>query len=107
MRVVGDKNPEVIKVEQMLNNNLAEVRIRQNVSQITVTNEFIGTHTMYQYDEYVMKMPYRDTLKAEIESNLQDWLATGRTLEYNVMASIPYDMKQALDILGITDEPIE
>ena len=62
-----------------------EVRLRENVRQ-RPDGEF-------EYDEYVIHVKEKDGLQAEIESNLAEWLATGRMLEVNENASVVQDMR--------------
>ena len=98
MRVRGSVTPKQITVEPYLCiSGVSEVRLRENV--IEVSTEY-GKE--YDYDEYVLHIPTIDNLKSTIESNLKDWLATGRSLEVNENASMVQDMKQALSILGVS-----
>lgn len=81
-----------------------EVRLRDNIKDITETNEQSETTTtLFEYDEYTFILKEKTGLKKEIEANLSDWLITGRTLEVNENASIIQDMKAALDILGVSE----
>ena len=57
--------------------------------------------SMFEYDEYTFVLPDREGLREDIEANMADWLVTGRTLEVNEGASIIYEMKAALEILGV------
>lgn len=98
MRVKGTVTPKQITVEPYpCISGVSEVRLRENV--IEVSTEY-GKE--YEYDEYVLHIPTTDNLKSTIESNLKDWLATGRSLEVNENASMVQDMKQALSILGVS-----
>lgn len=81
-----------------------EVRVRENINEITVADEQTETTVpMFEYDEYTFILKNRDGLKEDIENNLFDWLITGRTLEVNESASIVQDMKTALEILGVNE----
>ena len=62
-----------------------EVRLRENVRQ--------HQDGEFEYDEYVIHVKEKDGLQAEIESNLAEWLATGRMLEVNENASVVQDMR--------------
>lgn len=94
MRVQGNVYPEEISVESYLPiPGMAEVRIRENVAQLS--------DTLYEYDEYATLMKDRPGLKADISANLSDWLTTLRTLEVNENASILRDMREALAVLGV------
>lgn len=81
-----------------------EVRLRENINEVTETDpQTETTITMFEYDEYTFLLKDREGLQADIESNLNDWLITGRTLEVNESASIVQDMKAALEILGVNE----
>ena len=81
-----------------------EVRLRENINEVTETDpQTETTTTMFEYDEYTFLLKDREGLQADIESNLSDWLITGRTLEVNESASIVQDMKAALEILGVNE----
>ena len=95
MRVNGNIYPEIITVESYLPiPGMAEVRLRENVAQLS--------DTLYKYDEYTMLMKDSPGLKEEIAANLSGWLTTLRTLEVNENASILRDMWEALAILGVS-----
>lgn len=81
-----------------------EVRVRENVNEIEVTDEQSETAVpMFEYDEYTFLLKDREGLEKDIENNLSDWLITGRTLEVNESASIVQDMKAALEIMGVNE----
>lgn len=81
-----------------------EVRLRENINEVTeIDPQTETTITMFEYDEYTFLLKDREGLQADIESNLNDWLITGRTLEVNESASIVQDMKAALEILGVNE----
>lgn len=73
----------------------AEVRLRENIKNITPTDVENPT-PLFEYDEYVIHVKEKDGLQAEIESNLAEWLATGRMLEVNENASVVQDMRTEL-----------
>ena len=90
MRVQGNIYPEVITVEACLSApGMAEVRLRENVAQLS--------DTMYEYDEYVTLMKDRSGLKEDIVANLSDWMTTLRTLEVNENASIVAGMRSNIN----------
>lgn len=110
MRVIGNIIPETIHMEPYAREpGKVEIRLRENIVPITQADEVDGTeYTMYQYDEYIFRLPDRPGLLADIESNLPDYLATGRVLEVNMGASIVADLqdsdadkKAALNELGV------
>ena len=99
MRVKGNVSPVTLSMESYLPlEGYVEVRLRENIKEVTDIDPQTETSiTMFEYDEYTF------LLKEDIESNLNDWLITGRTLEVNESASIVQDMKAALEILGVKD----
>lgn len=103
MRVRGDILPEAFTIETYPPKpSCVEVRLRENIKQVTETNAQT-TVILYEYDEYTLIVKEKAGLKQEIEANLSDWLATGRTLEINESASIMQDMREALNILGVKE----
>ena len=70
----------------------AAARLRENIKNITPTDAENPT-PLFEYDEYVIHVKEKDGLQAEIESNLAEWLATGRMLEVNENASAVQDMR--------------
>lgn len=105
MRVRGNISPVTLSVETYLPlEEYVEVRLRENIREVTETDPQTETSvTMFEYDEYTFLLKDREGLREDIESNLNDWLVTGRTLEVNESASIVQDMKAALEILGVRD----
>lgn len=79
----------------------AEVRLRENISKITVEDTHTGKAViMYEYDEYTFCLKNYDGLKADIENNLSDWLTTGRNIEVNEQASSVQDMLSMFNRMG-------
>ena len=103
MRVKGNISPVTLSVESYLPlEGYEEVRLRENIKEVTETDPQTETPlTMFEYDEYTFLLKDREGLQEDIESNLSDWLITGRTLEVNESASIVQDMKAALEILEV------
>jgi hypothetical protein len=102
MRVRGNVQPKELTIEPYSPMpGYVEVRLRENVNQITVSGMDDEEITMFEYDEYTFVLAEKDTLQEDIESNFADWLITGRTLEVNENASIVQDMKAALEIMGV------
>lgn len=103
MRVKGNISPVTLSVESYLPlEGYVEVRLRENIKEVTETDPQTETPlTMFEYDEYTFLLKDREGLQEGIESNLSDWLITGRTLEVNESASIVQDMKAALEILEV------
>ena len=93
MRVQGNASPAAVTVESYWPMpGYAEIRLHENKKDITPTDVENPT-PLFEYDEYVFHVKQRDGLQEEIESNLAEWLATGRTLEVNERASIVQDMR--------------
>lgn len=104
MRVKGNVSPNVLDIEAFAPMpGYVEVRLRENIKAVPVVDEMTETEiTMYEYDEYTFHLREKESLQEEIETNMSDWLATGRTLEINEGASIVQDMKDALGIVGVS-----
>lgn len=104
MRVRGNLSPNALDIEAFAPMpGYVEVRLRENVRSVTVVDEMTEAEvTMYEYDEYTFHLADKEGLREEIETNLTDWLITGRTLEINEGASIVQDMKEALEIVGVS-----
>lgn len=93
MRVQGNASPAAVTVESYWPMpGYAEIRLHENIKDITPTDVKNPT-PLFEYDEYVIHIEEKDGLQEEIESNLNDWLITGRTLEVNERASIVQDMR--------------
>lgn len=96
MRVQGNASPAAVTVESYCPTpGYAEIRLYENVKDITPTDVEDPT-PLFEYDEYVIHVKEKDGLQVEIESNLAEWLATGRMLEVNENASVVQDMKAEL-----------
>ena len=101
MRARGDVSPKTISIETYpQQEGYVEIRLRENITEKT---EQINEQPVkyFDYDEYLLVVPNREGLQNEIETNFNDWVLTGRALEFNDNASIARDMKNALDILGV------
>lgn len=110
MRVQGNEYPESVTVENYLPKpGMSEIRLRENVQEITVTDPETETATtMYEYDEYKIVVETKPDLKETIVANLSEWIITLRGLEVNENASIVADMHgdlniyaEALKMLGV------
>lgn len=103
MRVKGNVSPVTLSMESYPPlEGCVEVRLRENIKEVTETDPQTETSvTKFEYDEYTFILKDREGLQEEIESNLNDWLITGRTLEVNESASIIQDMRAALEILEV------
>lgn len=97
MRVKGGVSPDVISIEPYMPiEGYVEIRVRENINEVSKDNGI-----EFEYDEYTFRVPDREGLKEDIETNLNDWLVTGRTIEVNEGASIIQDMKSALAVMGV------
>lgn len=90
MRVRGNVYPESVTVETYLPTpGMVEIRLRENVKEVSVTDEMTDTTTIiYEYDEYMKVVPNSPGLREDITANLSDWLVTLRSLEVDGNASI-------------------
>lgn len=104
MRVQGNASPAAATVESYWPMpGYAEIRLHENIKDITPTGVENPT-PLFEYDEYVIHVKEKDGLQAEIESNLAEWLITGRMLEVNENASVVQDMKAELKNAVSTDD---
>lgn len=103
MRVKGNVSPNVLDIESYRPMpGYVEARLRENVNEVIMVDEMTEQEIkMFEYDEYTFVLREHEGLREDIESNMTDWLITGRTLEVNEGASIVQDMKTALEILGV------
>ena len=99
MRVKGNISPNVLSIEPYAPKpGCMEVRLRDNINPIVETDEMTGQEiSVFEYDEYTFVLPDREGLREDIEANLTDWLATGRTLEVNQNASIVADQRRDIN----------
>ena len=98
MRVNSGIEPSMVSIEKYMPiDGYVEIRIRENISS-TETEDGLR----FEYDEYVFHMPDKEGLSDEINNNLNDWLATGRTIEVNESASVVQDMRKALEVMGVS-----
>lgn len=96
MRVQGNASPSAVTVESYWPMpGYAEIRLHENIVDITPT-DIENPAPRFEYDEYVIRVKEKNGLQAEIESNLAEWLITGRMLEVNENASVVQDMQVEL-----------
>ena len=95
MRVKGNIYPNAINIEPYAPKlGHVEVRLRDNINPIVETDDITGQEIpVCEYDEYTFILPDLEGLRENIEANMADWLATGRTLEVNPNASIVADQR--------------
>lgn len=99
MRVKGNISPNALNIAPYAPKvGHAEVRLRDNINPILDTDEMTGQEiSLFEYDEYTFVLHDRDGLREDIEGNMADWLATGRTLEVNQNASIVADQRRDIN----------
>ena len=109
MRVKGNVSPNVLDIERYrLIPGYVEARLRENINEVTVVDEMTEQEiSMFEYDEYTFVIREREGLREDIESNMADWLATGRTLEVNQNASIVADQRRDINAYERTLSEIE
>ena len=109
MRVKGNISPNVLNIEPYAPKaGHVEVRLRDNINPIVEKDEMTGKEiSMFEYDEYTFVLPNRDGLREDIEANMVDWLATGRTLEANPNASIVADQRRDINAYEASMSEIE
>jgi hypothetical protein len=67
---------------ERLQNGTASVLFVENVEEVLPSEE-----KTYEYDEYRIEIPYRDTLNADIEANYAKWLKFAKDKEYDVVGN--------------------
>ena len=99
MIVKGNISPNALNIEPYAPKaGHVEVWLRDNINPIVETDEMTGQGiSMFEYDEYIFVLPDFEGLRAHIEANMADWLATGRTLEVNQNASIVADQRRDIN----------
>ena len=99
MRVKGNISPNVLSIEPYAPKaGHVEVRLRDNINPIVETDDMTGQKiSVFEYDEYTFVLPDFEGLRAHMEANMADWLATGRTLEVNQNASIVADQRRDIN----------
>ena len=90
MQTRSNIKPPELEVEKCT--NLAVVICRENIQ------EEVGPEgeTLYSYDEYRTLTTWRDSLEASAKEHAQEWLETGKQMEYDQVAS---DVRERRDDL--------
>jgi hypothetical protein len=65
---------------ERLQNGTASVLFVENVEEVIPSEE-----KTYEYDQYRIEIPYRDTLNADIEVNFDKWLKFSKDKECDVI----------------------
>lgn len=95
MRVKGNISPNALSIAPYAPKaGHVEVRIRDNITHTVEKDDMTGQEiSMFEYDEYTFILHDREGLREDIEANMADWMATGRTLEVHENASIVADQR--------------
>ena len=103
MRVTGSIQPEQLRLEpDPQKEGFYLIRLTENVK---ARNDAEGAG--YEYDEYVMSVKYYDGIQHDIQENIEEWLATGRSLECSENASTVCDMRETIaENLRVIEEKI-
>lgn len=67
---------------ERLQNGTAAVLFFENVEEVVPSEE-----RTYEYDQYRVEVPYRDTLNADIEVNYERWLQFAKDKECDVIGN--------------------
>lgn len=99
MIVKGNIKPNVLNIAPYAPKaGHVEVRMRDNITPTVEKDDMTGQEiSMFEYDEYTFVLPDLEGLREHIETNMADWLATGRTLEVNQNASIVADQRRDIN----------
>lgn len=90
MRVTGNFAPPDVRLWPVdESSRVMEIRITENARKVTTDDG-----EMWEYDEYTFFMEETGTLEYDIRHNMEDWLKTGRSMEYNPKASELFHMEE-------------
>lgn len=81
MKVRGCREPN--EIFYLRNGNALVITFAENVKALPATDE--EEITEYEYDKYVLTVPYREHIIETIESNKEYWLNKAKTEEYNAL----------------------
>lgn len=101
MRVTGNAIPDAVSVWAYPGAaGYAEVRLRENVKEKNYADQDTGRDTtVYEYDEYLLYIPYYSGLEADIKEHLAIWLETARGTEIRPNASAIVAAQEQADSL--------
>lgn len=98
MKVQGNNSPPQVEIRQHeTNRQLAYVILRENIKDIH-TEE---APELFEYDEYSVCCLNDESLESIVREHFDEWIETGREVEFNALASISVDMQNALKMLGV------
>jgi hypothetical protein len=93
MRIKGNISPEIISIEFYdPKEGFVELRIRDNIKELPTEDEA----SMYEYDEFTFHLKDRKGLREEVEANISEWIATGKSLEVNERATIICELREEI-----------
>lgn len=103
MKVHGDKAPTgAFSVERVPRTGNALIRFYENPKEFSET-ENGTTRTGWVYDEYHLELPYRETLAAEVEANMEVFLAAAKAKEAPTEGDRLYALESAMmAMMGVT-----
>lgn len=109
MRVRGNLEPDALSIAPYEPiKGKVEVRLRENVTTFEEINPETEEIILegYEYDEYTFVLDDIKGLRGIIESDIDNWLITGRTLEVDTKATL-YVTARADAVDEYTEELIE
>ena len=87
MHVKGDLQPSAYSIEAAIGKpGYATVRLTENVAPYEDAHDDV-TITGYEYDEYLIDVPDRDSLAADIAADTAWWLAAAKRAETERLAA--------------------
>lgn len=81
MKSESNKRPATAEIE-MLTNGMADVILRENVTEQNNNGEIL-----YTYDEYRLTVPYRKNLSKNVNNRLNEWMTSAKNAEYSKLAA--------------------
>lgn len=81
MKSESNKRPATAEIE-MLTNGMADVILRENVTEQNNNGEIF-----YTYDEYRLTVPYRKNLSKNVNNRLNEWMTSAKNAEYSKLAA--------------------
>ena len=81
MKSESNKRPATAEIE-MLTNGMADVILRENVTEQNNNGEIF-----YTYDEYRLTVPYRKNLSKNVNNRLHEWMTSAKNAEYAELAA--------------------
>ena len=95
MKSIGQNNVSSFSVERI--GDVAVIRFYANVEEITDENGL----TLYRYDEYIIRRPWRDKLADDIAANYDVWFRTAVAEEEAKTPVDAHQLRADVDFLQI------